>query len=180
MRLPWLAILPVGAVVTPDTGRLTRRRAGVDEIGGCWRSVCGWKCGCPARTRRRRVFDSRNLSSPSVTAGQPLRLKLPGSCTREDGLDRTRPSPGSAAVGFGEGVWAGPGRGHGAGEGPGVVATARAPGCQASRASGSHTGSHRDEQLSGISDLHEQRAGTPPRSRTDLNGLDHPYGYLRI
>lgn len=44
-----------------------------------------------------------------VTAGQQLRVKLHGSCTREDDLDRTRPSPGSAATGFGGGVWAGPG-----------------------------------------------------------------------
>ena len=31
-------------------------------------------------------------------------VKLHGLCTREDGLDRTRPSPGSAAVGFGGGL----------------------------------------------------------------------------
>ena len=41
--------------------------------------------------------------SPRATAS----VKLHGSCTREDGLDRTRPSPGSAAVGFGLGLWAG-------------------------------------------------------------------------
>jgi hypothetical protein len=65
------------------------------------------------RTRRRRVRDSRNLSSPPVTGPYRVRattsVKLHGSCTREDGLDRTRPSPGSAAIGFGGGVRAGQG-----------------------------------------------------------------------
>ena len=51
----------------------------------------GGSAGVLPRTRRRRICDSRNLSSPSVTAGQPPSVKLRGSCTREDGLDRTRP-----------------------------------------------------------------------------------------
>jgi hypothetical protein len=59
------------------------------------------------RTRRRRICNSRNPSSPSVTAGQPPRVKPRRSCTRQDGLDRTRPSPGPAAVGFRGGVWTG-------------------------------------------------------------------------
>ena len=45
---------------------------------------------------------------------------------------------------------------------------------------GSHAGSHRGERLSGIPDGHEQRAGTRPRSRTDLNGSGHPHMELRI
>ena len=39
------------------------------------------------RTRRRSICASRNPSSPSVTAGQPPRSKVQGSCTRQDGLD---------------------------------------------------------------------------------------------
>ena len=42
------------------------------------------------------------------------------------------------------------------------------------------TGSHRDERPSGIPDGHEQRAGTRPRSRTDLNGSGYPHMELRI
>ena len=45
---------------------------------------------------------------------------------------------------------------------------------------GSHAGSHRGERPSGIPDGHEQRAGTKPRSRTDLNGSGCRYGNLRI
>src|SRR5208337_906083 len=45
---------------------------------------------------------------------------------------------------------------------------------------GSHAGSHRGEQPSKTSDLREQRAGTPPRPRTVLNGSGCPYRYLRI
>ena len=36
-------------------------------------------------------------------------MEVHGSCTRKADLDRTRPSPGTAAVGFGGGVRAGPG-----------------------------------------------------------------------
>ena len=39
-----------------------------------------------------------------MNVGQPVPAKMHGSCTREDGLDRTRPSLGSAAVGLGGGV----------------------------------------------------------------------------
>jgi hypothetical protein len=35
-------------------------------------------------TRRRSIWDSRNLSRPSATAGQPLQAKMHGSCTREE------------------------------------------------------------------------------------------------
>ena len=44
------------------------------------------------------------------------------------------------------------------------------------QATGSHAGSHRGERPSGIPDGHEQRTGTRPRSRTDLNGSGRPYG----
>ena len=132
--------------------------------------------GVLPRTRRRRICDSRNLSSPSVAAGQPLSVKLHGSCTREDGLDRTRPSPGSAAIGFGGGVWAGQGAVPSPVEGPMSVTRTRASRCRASCAAGSHAGSHADERPSSSSDLHEQRARTRPRSRTDLNGSGSPYG----
>ena len=75
---------------------------------GCGSRYAGGSACVLPRTRRRRICDSRNPSSPSVTAGQLLWVEVNGSCTREDGLDRTRPSPGSAAVGFGGGVWGGP------------------------------------------------------------------------
>jgi len=45
---------------------------------------------------------------------------------------------------------------------------------------GSHARSHRGEQPSGIPDEDEQRAGTRPRSRTDLNGSGCPDIELRI
>jgi hypothetical protein len=73
------------------------------SVPGFRPSACGWKWGGLPRTRRRIIGDSRNLSSPAVTAGQPPRVKVPGSWTRKDGLDRTRPSPGAAATGFGGG-----------------------------------------------------------------------------
>jgi hypothetical protein len=72
-------------------------------------------------TRRRSIWDSRNLSRPSVTVGQPLPAKMHGSCTREDGLDRTRPSRGSAAVGSGGGVGEFHPDGGRAGKAPGEV-----------------------------------------------------------
>ena len=49
--------------------------------------------------------------TPSVATGQPGRVAAPGSCIRDDGPDRTRPSPGPATVGFGRGVLAGQRRG---------------------------------------------------------------------
>ena len=143
---------------------------------GCWRRACRWNVGVLPRTRRRRICDSRNLSSPSVAAGQPLSVKLHGSCTREDGLDRTRPSLGSAAIGFGGGVWAGQGAVPSPVEGPMSVTRTRASRCRAPCAAGSHAGSHADERPSSSSDLQEQRARTRPRSRTDLNGSGSPYG----
>ena len=39
------------------------------------------------RTRRRSICDSRNPSSPAVTAGQPPRVKLHGSCTRQAAIE---------------------------------------------------------------------------------------------
>jgi len=41
-------------------------------------------------------------------------------------------------------------------------------------------GSHRGERPIGIPDGHEQRPGTRPRSRTDLNGSGCPHRNLRI
>jgi hypothetical protein len=49
----------------------------------CWRGSVGDMLGVPARrnvgglppTRRRRILASRNLSSPSVTVGQPIPVK---------------------------------------------------------------------------------------------------------
>ena len=106
-------------------------------------------------------------------------MKLHGSCTREDGLDRTRPSPGSAAVGFGGGVWAGQGAVPSPGK-PEMVTSTRAPRCQPSCVSRSHAGSHSDERPSSSPDSPEQRAAARPRSRTDLNGSGRPHAYLRI
>jgi hypothetical protein len=64
----------------------------------------GGNAGGLPPTRRRSICDSRNLSRPSVTVGQPPRQRVPGSRTRKDGLDRTRPSRVLEAVGLGGGV----------------------------------------------------------------------------
>jgi hypothetical protein len=45
---------------------------------------------------------------------------------------------------------------------------------------GSHAGSHPGERPSGIPNGHEQREGTRPRSRTDLNRSGRPHMELRI
>src|SRR5262249_25379158 len=45
---------------------------------------------------------------------------------------------------------------------------------------GSHAGSHGDEQPSGVPDSHGQRVVTSPRSRTDLNEAGCRYRNLRI
>jgi hypothetical protein len=107
-------------------------------------------------------------------------VKLHGSCTREDGLDTTRPSPGSAAIGLGGGVWAGHGAVPSPVEGPMLVTSTRTSRCPVSYAAGSHAGSHADERPSSSPDSREQRAAARPRSRTHLNGSGCPYGYLRI
>jgi hypothetical protein len=48
------------------------------------------------------------------------------------------------------------------------------------RRRGSHSGNHADELPLGAADSHEQRPGTRPRSRTDLNRSGCLYGHLRI
>jgi len=142
----------------------------------------GANVGALPRTRRRSICDSRNPSRPSVAApiGATASVKLRGSCTREDGPDRTRPLPGSAAVGFGGGVWAGQGVATAPVEGPRVVTSTRAPRCQASCAARSHAGSHADERPFSSSDSRGQRPTAHPRSRTDLNGSGCPRRYLRV
>jgi hypothetical protein len=95
---PFLSLLAAAdedAPTTPGTD---------DSEMGRRQTLCGRKLRVSSpEPRRRRICDSRNPSRPPVTAGQPALVKLHGSCTREDGLDRTRPSPGPAAVGFGGG-----------------------------------------------------------------------------
>jgi hypothetical protein len=54
---------------------------------------------CPC-SRCPIVRGRQNPSRPSVTAGQPRPVNLPGDRTREDGLDRTCPTvPELAAIG---------------------------------------------------------------------------------
>jgi hypothetical protein len=65
-------------------------------------------------------------------------------------------------------------------EGPISVTRTRASRCSASCAAGSHAGSHADGRHSGSPERREQRAGTRPRSRTDLNGSGCPHRELRI
>src|SRR6185437_1121759 len=58
----------------------------------------------------RKVPDNRGIASVLPrTRWATAPVKLLGSCTREDRLDRTRPSQGPAAAGFGGGVRAGQG-----------------------------------------------------------------------
>jgi hypothetical protein len=62
--------------------------------------------GVLPRARRRNICDSRNLSIPSLIAAMraAASVELHDSCTSEDGLDRTRPSLGSTAIGSREGL----------------------------------------------------------------------------
>ena len=62
-------------------GRLPQRRVTFPAVG-----MRVEVRGVLPRTRRRSICDSRNPPRPSGTAS----VKLHGSCTREDGLDRTR------------------------------------------------------------------------------------------
>jgi hypothetical protein len=78
------------------------------------------------------------------------------------------------------GVWAGQGAVPSSAEGPMLLTRTRALRWPVSCAAGSHAGSHGDERPSTSSDSRGQRAGTRPRSRTDLNGSGCPHGYLRI
>ena len=98
-------------------------------------------------------------------------VKMSGACTREDDLDRTRPSPGSAAIGFRGGVWAGQGAVTSPGEGPLVATRTRAPRCQPS------TGPFRRPCLTATATAttngKHQRPTTARDARTSCDDLDY-------
>ena len=83
---------------------------------GVRRSACRRKRGWPPRTRRRTICDSRNLSRPSVTAGQPHRESCVVHVHAKTALTEPVRHQCPAAIRFGGGAWDMTGRGHVAGD----------------------------------------------------------------
>ncbi|SRR6266566_3355598 len=108
-------------------------------------------------------------SRADLAAGQRARVKVPGQSTRESALDTIPPVNTSAAV-------------SPMGEERRIRTTAGGGRCPTRTRSlrGSHAGSHTDERLCNFPDFGEHPAESCLRPRTDLNGPECLYGYLRI
>ena len=68
---------------------VTRRARAQDMSSRAGECLITWKCECPPRTRRRSICASREPVKP--VCDRTRFGKGHGSCTRQDGLDRTRP-----------------------------------------------------------------------------------------